>query len=237
MHPTGPTRTFEYASVSGSSDAVGSVLSLTSSLESMASTMVQPSLSPDEPPNGEEASSHAGTGSIATFALACNLMSRGLDVIPPSAPSLVCHDAGHGSSVSAQGEPAEYPNGATEPSAGNPIVPEDTPCGASQTPAGHQYSAPAGGCTNKPRAASTAADSTTSGHVPTAQSQPAPMATAVKQLLWHCRLCLQDPCHEPTATICGHIFCHKCIVNELGRNRACPVCKRVMLVRLQVEEF
>ena len=26
---------------------------------------------------------------------------------------------------------------------------------------------------------------------------------------WHCRSCGKDPCDDPTATVCGHIFCHQ----------------------------
>lgn len=26
---------------------------------------------------------------------------------------------------------------------------------------------------------------------------------------FHCRLCFSDPCEEPTATVCGHIFCNR----------------------------
>ncbi|KZT68419.1 hypothetical protein DAEQUDRAFT_334291 [Daedalea quercina L-15889] len=52
---------------------------------------------------------------------------------------------------------------------------------------------------------------------------------------WHCRSCLKDPCDEPTATMCGHIFCHQCIVKELATSMACPVCKKMFLLRLFVE--
>ncbi|KAK7683519.1 hypothetical protein QCA50_013353 [Cerrena zonata] len=54
-----------------------------------------------------------------------------------------------------------------------------------------------------------------------------------KELNWHCRICLKDP-SEPTVTMCGHLFCHSCIIQELARGLACPVCKRVMLLRLQL---
>ncbi|EMD34750.1 hypothetical protein CERSUDRAFT_116948 [Gelatoporia subvermispora B] len=57
----------------------------------------------------------------------------------------------------------------------------------------------------------------------------APMTTS----LLHCRICFEDPCQDPTATICGHIFCHECIVQELATNHQCPVCKSTMLVRLK----
>ena len=26
---------------------------------------------------------------------------------------------------------------------------------------------------------------------------------------FHCRSCLRDPCVEPVATVCGHLFCHR----------------------------
>ena len=31
--------------------------------------------------------------------------------------------------------------------------------------------------------------------------------TSAKALSWHCRSCMRNPCHEPIATACGHIFC------------------------------
>ncbi|KAI0634789.1 hypothetical protein C8Q77DRAFT_1156178 [Trametes polyzona] len=52
---------------------------------------------------------------------------------------------------------------------------------------------------------------------------------------WHCRSCLQDPCVAPTATVCGHIFCTACIIQELAKTGACPVCGKLMLLRLHVE--
>ena len=27
----------------------------------------------------------------------------------------------------------------------------------------------------------------------------------------HCRICLRDPCEDMTATICGHLFCKRCV--------------------------
>ncbi|KAI0694527.1 hypothetical protein BC835DRAFT_1349414 [Cytidiella melzeri] len=51
---------------------------------------------------------------------------------------------------------------------------------------------------------------------------------------WHCRLCMNEP-HEPTVTMCGHLFCHRCIVVELSKNFQCPVCRKMMLVRLYVD--
>lgn len=63
---------------------------------------------------------------------------------------------------------------------------------------------------------------------------PSPMLS--KGLAWHCRLCMGEP-HEPTVTVCGHLFCHGCIVQELAKNFQCPVCHKMMLVRLHVEDM
>ncbi|KAH9835430.1 uncharacterized protein C8Q71DRAFT_765851 [Rhodofomes roseus] len=51
---------------------------------------------------------------------------------------------------------------------------------------------------------------------------------------WHCRSCGKDPCEEPTATQCGHIFCYKCIVKEIAENLQCPVCQKLFLMKLDV---
>lgn len=29
---------------------------------------------------------------------------------------------------------------------------------------------------------------------------------------WHCRICLNDPCHQPVVTMCGHMFCSRCVL-------------------------
>lgn len=44
---------------------------------------------------------------------------------------------------------------------------------------------------------------------PIAEPQPADMPAQV--LSWRCRICMKDPCVEPTTTMCGHIFCHRCV--------------------------
>jgi hypothetical protein len=31
----------------------------------------------------------------------------------------------------------------------------------------------------------------------------------------YCRACLRDPCEDPTATMCGHIFCNRCVARLL----------------------
>ncbi|KAI9511637.1 hypothetical protein F5148DRAFT_1169374 [Russula earlei] len=47
---------------------------------------------------------------------------------------------------------------------------------------------------------------------------------------FHCRVCQVDPCHEITATTCGHLFCNACIVEEVRENARCPVCNAVVLL-------
>ncbi|KIJ05423.1 hypothetical protein PAXINDRAFT_103795 [Paxillus involutus ATCC 200175] len=46
----------------------------------------------------------------------------------------------------------------------------------------------------------------------------------------HCRICLRDPCEEMTATICGHIFCKRCITQAVVAESECPVCKSATLL-------
>lgn len=66
----------------------------------------------------------------------------------------------------------------------------------------------------------------------TATSTP-PQARSSAGLSWHCRNCGKDPCEDPTATQCGHIFCYRCIVKEIAENMQCPVCNNLFLLRLQ----
>lgn len=44
-------------------------------------------------------------------------------------------------------------------------------------------------------------------------SPPPPFSDALK-----CRLCAQNPCEEPTVTMCGHIFCNKSVSVSSGLN-------------------
>jgi hypothetical protein len=43
----------------------------------------------------------------------------------------------------------------------------------------------------------------------------------------HCRICLRDPCEDMTATICGHLFCKRCVDALIAR---CCVCERRLFV-------
>ncbi|KZT68408.1 hypothetical protein DAEQUDRAFT_333853 [Daedalea quercina L-15889] len=78
--------------------------------------------------------------------------------------------------------------------------------------------------------------STTTGR--SASTHPAPPESAPQSRptgpSWHCRSCGKDPCENPTATQCGHIFCHGCIVKEIADKMGCPVCHKMFLLRLQV---
>ncbi|KAN0085922.1 hypothetical protein V8E55_007056 [Tylopilus felleus] len=46
----------------------------------------------------------------------------------------------------------------------------------------------------------------------------------------HCRICLRDPCEDMTATICGHLFCKRCITQAVVAKSECPVCKSATLL-------
>ncbi|KZT68406.1 hypothetical protein DAEQUDRAFT_727984 [Daedalea quercina L-15889] len=75
--------------------------------------------------------------------------------------------------------------------------------------------------TERPVAASASPANTVNQSKPTALS-------------WHCRSCGKDPCEDPTATQCGHIFCRCCIVREIAERLECPVCHKMFLLKLQV---
>ncbi|KIJ61397.1 hypothetical protein HYDPIDRAFT_42622 [Hydnomerulius pinastri MD-312] len=46
----------------------------------------------------------------------------------------------------------------------------------------------------------------------------------------HCRICQRDPCEDMTATICGHIFCKKCVTQAVVAKSECPVCHSATLL-------
>ncbi|KAL1706518.1 hypothetical protein EV121DRAFT_201306 [Schizophyllum commune] len=56
-------------------------------------------------------------------------------------------------------------------------------------------------------------------------SPPPPFSDALK-----CRLCARNPCEEPTVTMCGHIFCNKCIVDAIISGSSCPLCSAPQLL-------
>jgi hypothetical protein len=46
----------------------------------------------------------------------------------------------------------------------------------------------------------------------------------------YCRICRRDPCRQPAATMCGHVFCHQCISSEVMKTSRCPVCEAPTLL-------
>jgi hypothetical protein len=57
-----------------------------------------------------------------------------------------------------------------------------------------------------------------------AEVPPAGSSSTNGQSPFHCRVCLRDPCDDVTATMCGHIFCNRCIIDAVMARSACPVC-------------
>lgn len=55
-------------------------------------------------------------------------------------------------------------------------------------------------------------------------------AAAGHRSSFYCRICQADPCHDITATACGHVFCNVCIVEEVRENARCPVCNAAVLL-------
>ena len=49
------------------------------------------------------------------------------------------------------------------------------------------------------------------------------VAAAVPSNPLHCRVCLADSCDDITASMCGHIFCNRCVFHEHALNvNLCP---------------
>ncbi|KAI0278030.1 hypothetical protein BGY98DRAFT_976600 [Russula aff. rugulosa BPL654] len=46
----------------------------------------------------------------------------------------------------------------------------------------------------------------------------------------YCRICRKDPCRQPAATMCGHVFCYQCISSEVMKTPQCPVCEAPTLL-------
>ncbi|KAF8500364.1 hypothetical protein F5888DRAFT_1681492 [Russula emetica] len=46
----------------------------------------------------------------------------------------------------------------------------------------------------------------------------------------YCRMCRRDPCRQPAATMCGHVFCYQCISSEVIKTSRCPVCETPTLL-------
>lgn len=64
----------------------------------------------------------------------------------------------------------------------------------------------------------------------------------------YCRICRRDPCRQPAATMCGHVFCYQCVLSvslfllvlltstarcissEVVKKSRCPVCEAPTLL-------
>ncbi|TFK28559.1 hypothetical protein FA15DRAFT_43299 [Coprinopsis marcescibilis] len=46
----------------------------------------------------------------------------------------------------------------------------------------------------------------------------------------HCRECKAETCEDITATMCGHVFCNRCIVNAVIKTSRCPLCSTPTLL-------
>ncbi|KAI0647542.1 hypothetical protein C8Q79DRAFT_1009623 [Trametes meyenii] len=61
---------------------------------------------------------------------------------------------------------------------------------------------------------------------------PRPEQRASQKTSWHCRSCLRKPCVDPVTAICGHVFCHSCIIEKLIVGTGCSVCQTHFFVPL-----
>ncbi|KAI0037135.1 hypothetical protein K488DRAFT_81360 [Vararia minispora EC-137] len=62
---------------------------------------------------------------------------------------------------------------------------------------------------------------------------PTPMPTSAPE--WRvshifCRACRRDPCHDAATTLCGHIFCHRCIASAALHIGRCPACEAPVML-------
>ncbi|KAI9460786.1 hypothetical protein HD554DRAFT_2132277 [Boletus coccyginus] len=72
--------------------------------------------------------------------------------------------------------------------------------------------------------------STHEAGVPSSTEDAAAPRTGSVTYRLHCRICLRDPCEDMTATICGHLFCKRCITQAVVAKSECPVCKSATLL-------
>lgn len=59
--------------------------------------------------------------------------------------------------------------------------------------------------------------------------KPAPSAE-VKEIKLSCAICMEIM-KEETTTICGHVFCKKCIVRAIEVNKKCPTCRKKLTMK------
>lgn len=55
-------------------------------------------------------------------------------------------------------------------------------------------------------------------------------SSAVKEMKLSCAICM-DNMKEETTTICGHVFCKKCIVRAIEVHKQCPTCRKKLTMK------
>jgi len=56
------------------------------------------------------------------------------------------------------------------------------------------------------------------------------LSTGVKEIKLSCAICM-DKMKEETTTICGHVFCKKCIVRAIEVYKQCPSCRKKLTMK------
>ncbi|RPD71772.1 hypothetical protein L226DRAFT_168533 [Lentinus tigrinus ALCF2SS1-7] len=62
-----------------------------------------------------------------------------------------------------------------------------------------------------------------------------PPSTSDSEFKLYCRICRGAQMRDPVVTPCGHVFCQRCIGEELMGRTDCPVCHRSLLLRLAMD--
>jgi predicted amidophosphoribosyltransferase len=57
------------------------------------------------------------------------------------------------------------------------------------------------------------------------QALPEPVREVPKEPKFSCPVCMNELV-DASSTICGHIFCQKCIKAAIQANKKCPNCRR-----------
>ena len=52
-----------------------------------------------------------------------------------------------------------------------------------------------------------------------------------------CRICFEEQSEVPTVTPCGHVFCHKHILEWLKQESSCPVCRRHLNTKQLIQVY
>ncbi|KAM3353682.1 hypothetical protein ACQJBY_024692 [Aegilops geniculata] len=63
-----------------------------------------------------------------------------------------------------------------------------------------------------------------------AQARPAPMKDLPREPKFTCPVCINELV-DASSTICGHIFCKKCIETSIRFQKKCPTCRRRLTMR------